>query len=367
MNPKKGIDVSKHQGKIDWEKVRSDGITFAILRAGYGKFASQKDSLFETNDVACRRLKLPTGAYWYSYAVSESDAKAEAQACLQVLQGRSYDLAVWYDVEDAIQWKLDAKTVTAMAEIFCQTLQNAGYTVGIYSYKSFLENRLSEEIRRRYPVWVAHTGVTQTDYAMPYQLWQFSHTGRVQGISGDVDLNYLYETASLPTLEPVEVQKPNTDDVYVVQKGDTLTEIAGKLGTTVQALVQAKAIQDPDKIYVGQQLQWTKTGSTSSNTKVYVVQKGDTLTKIAGKLGTTVQALVQANAIQDPDKIYVGQQLQWTRTGSTPSNTKVYVVQKGDTLTEIAGKLGTTVQALVQSNQIADPDYIVPGQLLRYE
>ena len=313
MKPKKGIDVSKHQGAIDWAKVKSDGIQFAILRAGYGKFASQKDSMFETNDAACRKLGIPVGVYWYSYAVSIADAEAEAEACIQVLKKREYALAVWYDIEDKIQLQLDQKTITAMAEAFCRKLKAAGYAVGIYSYKSFLEKYLTKEIRKQFPIWVAHTGVQQTTYEMSYQIWQFSHTGRVAGITGDVDLNYLYVETDVPVSSTVEVSKENssTEEIqsnqqqtYVVQKGDTLTAIAKKFGTTVNKLATDNQIADPNKVYVGQKLRIL--GKQSE----YEVKKGDTLSSIASRFGTTVKALVDQNHIENPNLIYPGQKLK---------------------------------------------------------
>jgi len=84
----KGIDVSVHQGDIDWEKVKSDSVEFAILRAGYGRDVSQKDAQFEKNYVGCKANAIPIGAYWYSYALSAQEAKKEAEACLKSIENK---------------------------------------------------------------------------------------------------------------------------------------------------------------------------------------------------------------------------------------------------------------------------------------
>lgn len=305
MQRQKGVDVSKYQGVIHWEQVQADGIEFAVLRAGYGKVASQKDPMFEQNDRACRAIQMPTGVYWYSYAISASEAKEEAEACLMVLQNRQFLLPVWYDIEDQTQMSLSRDTVTAMAEAFCGRMKEAGYTAGIYSYRAFLTSHLTEEIRRKYPVWVAHTGVNETDYALPYQMWQYSHTGRVSGISGDVDLNYAYDmtTGNVP-VQAVSVSTAQNLVEYTVQKGDTLSEIAERYGTTIQSLAVQNGIVDPNRIYVGQKLK------ISTSKRTYTVRQGDTLSGIAAQFGISIKSLVAKNQIQNPDFIYPGQELR---------------------------------------------------------
>ncbi len=312
MRKYKGIDVSKYQGVVNWKQVKQDGIAFAVLRAGYGKYVSQKDSMFEQNDKACRALKMPLGIYWYSYATTTEEAEQEANACLAVLKKRSYPLAVWYDVEDKTQMSLSRETVTAIVERFCETVKKAGYTAGIYSYQSFLESHLTKAVREKFPVWVAHTGVTETSYSMPYRMWQYSHTGRVSGVSGDVDMNYLYgelpkdaskeKPASAPVVTSEEI-------IYTVKKGDTLSELAQKYDSTVQKIAVDNDIVDPNRIYIGQKLK-IYTNSDNQASKIYVVKKGDTLTKIAAAYQTTVSELVQKNNIADADLIYEGQQLK---------------------------------------------------------
>lgn len=184
-----GIDVSRHQGNINWGHVNAD---FAIIRAGYGREVSQKDEQFENNYTGCKSNKIPVGCYWYSYALDVEDAKREAKACLEVIKGKTFEYPIYFDVEESSQAKLPKTQMSAIVKAFCDELEKAGYWVGIYSYASFLKEHLSIDILNRYAVWVAHTGVNAPNYDKPYGMWQYSHTSRVSGINGDVDKNKCY-------------------------------------------------------------------------------------------------------------------------------------------------------------------------------
>ena len=185
----KGIDVSKHQGTIDWRKVKTD---FAIIRAGYGKLISQKDSQFEKNYAGCKSNGIPCGAYWYSYAMSEAEAKQEAKICLEAIAGKAFEFPIYFDIEESKQFNLGKAKCTAIAKAFLETVEKAGYWVGLYSSKYALESYFDESLRKRYAVWVAHYNVNKTTYRGDYGMWQHSSTGSVSGISGNVDMNYCY-------------------------------------------------------------------------------------------------------------------------------------------------------------------------------
>ena len=184
----KGIDVSAHQGRINWKQVAESGVEFAVLRV----YCNGADLRFGENYQGASAAGIPVGAYCYSYATTPQAADREAQAVLHLLEGKTFAYPIYFDIEDTIQRMLRREQVDAIVEAFCQRLEAAGYFAGIYSYKYFLEQKLSERILRRYAVWVAHTGVSKTSYRYPYGMWQYSHTGSVNGISGKVDLNYAY-------------------------------------------------------------------------------------------------------------------------------------------------------------------------------
>ena len=189
----KGIDVSYAQGMIDWEKVKASGLVdFAILRAGYGRETTQVDTQFERNYAACKQLGIPVGVYWYSYATTVDEAEQEAKVCLQTIQGKQFEYPVAFDIEEA----RCLPQADALSTTFCTALENAGYYTAIYTFKSALESNFSAAVKNRYDIFLSHTGVQQTDYAGSYGLWQYSWTGCIPGISGDVDLDYAYKDYS---------------------------------------------------------------------------------------------------------------------------------------------------------------------------
>ncbi len=190
---KHGIDVSKHQGTIDWARVKASGkVDFAIIRAGLGKLASQKDTRFEEYYKCAKSVGVPVGAYWYSYAMSAEEAKQEAAACIECIKGKQFDYPIYFDVEEKAQLALGKDKVTAIVSAFCSALENAGYFVGIYMSASPLSTLIRADIAKRYAIWVAHYGVTKPSYSGTYGMWQHSDNGTVSGISGKVDLDECY-------------------------------------------------------------------------------------------------------------------------------------------------------------------------------
>ncbi|MDE7138909.1 MAG: hypothetical protein K2O29_10740, partial [Ruminococcus sp.] len=186
----KGIDVSEHQGVIDWDKVKSSGkVDFAILRVGYGKELSQVDRQFERNYSECKRLNIPVGAYWYTYAVTAEEAKQEASVCLRTLAGKSFEYPVAFDIEE----NSSLTNASELCEAFCSEIEKAGYYTAIYSFKSAFENNMNSTVKGKYDTFLSHVGVEKSDYSGDYGLWQYSWTGRIDGISGDVDLDYAYK------------------------------------------------------------------------------------------------------------------------------------------------------------------------------
>lgn len=183
----RGIDISEHQGVIDWDKVKASGmVDFVILRAGYGKETSQVDRQFERNYSECKRLNIPVGAYWYTYATTADEAKQEATVCLRTLAGKSFEYPVAFDIEE----KAGLFRASELCDAFCSELEKSGYYTAIYSFKSAFENNISAS---KYDTFLSHIGVEQTDYSGNYGIWQYSWTGHIDGIIGDVDLDYAYK------------------------------------------------------------------------------------------------------------------------------------------------------------------------------
>ena len=189
---KKGIDVSRWQGDIDWKKVKAAGINFAIIQAGYGRELSQKDQKFEQNYSGCKAAGMPCGVYWYSYARTEAEAEQEAAVCLEIIRGRQLEYPVFFDVEEPAVLRLGKAQVSKVVRAFLRKVEAAGWFVGLYTSAHHLRDYIEDGIKQRYTVWVAHYGVSKPDYSGSYGIWQKSSSGSVDGISGDVDLDECY-------------------------------------------------------------------------------------------------------------------------------------------------------------------------------
>ncbi len=221
----RGIDVSEHQGVIDWDKVKTSGkVDFAILRAGYGREITQVDKQFERNYSECKRLNIPIGAYWYTYAVTADEAKQEASVFLRTLAGKSFEYPIAFDIEE----QSGLANASELCDAFCSELEKAGYYTAVYSFKSAFENNIGSDIKNKYDTFLSHIGVEQTDYSGNYGLWQYSWTGRIDGISGDVDLDYSYKdyptiikNAGLNGFSNNIVSTENTAEISVTVDGKT--------------------------------------------------------------------------------------------------------------------------------------------------
>lgn len=187
-----GIDVSTHNGKIDWELAKGSGkVDFAILRAGLGKLSSQKDKQFERNYSECKRLGIPIGAYWYSYAMSPAEARQEAKAFLEVIKGKTFEYPVYFDIEEDKQFTLGKKAVSDMITAFCETLEDAEYFVGVYTSRSRFQDYVDNACKTAYTSWVAEWS-SKLNYTDPADMWQKSDRGTIPGIQGRVDLDECY-------------------------------------------------------------------------------------------------------------------------------------------------------------------------------
>lgn len=186
------IDVSHHNGDIDWTRVKNDknnSIEGVIIRAGYGKTSSQKDRKFEENYKGAEAAGLHLGAYWYSYALTADEAELEAKAFLECISGKKFDLPVFFDIEDKTQVPLGKDVCTNIAERFMKVLEAAGYFAGVYSFDSFFASNLSSDIRKKYTIWVARVENVAPQNAPEWSIHQYSWKGRVDGIKNDTDLN----------------------------------------------------------------------------------------------------------------------------------------------------------------------------------
>ena len=192
----RGVDVSKFQGTIDWNAVKADGIDFAIIRCGYRGYGSGKlveDSTFRQNIQGATAAGLKVGVYFYSQAINEEEAVEEASMVLSLVGGYSLPMGVYYDTEQVgtdvgRADGISAAQRTACAVAFCETIRNAGYTAGVYSYASWFYNALNFANISKYRIWIAQYRDTLS-FNYRYNIWQYTSKGSVKGISKPVDMN----------------------------------------------------------------------------------------------------------------------------------------------------------------------------------
>lgn len=178
---KKGLDVSKHNGTVDWQAVKSAGYgDFALLRLGLGSdYESQDDSQFERNISECERLGIPYGVYIYSYALNTNAAMSEVNHALRQLKkvGNNFKYGVWFDMEDADGYKNkhgmpSNSTLVDICYTFCENIEKAGYYTGIYASLSWLNNQLNDIKLDRFDKWVAQWNDRGCTYNKSYSIWQ---------------------------------------------------------------------------------------------------------------------------------------------------------------------------------------------------
>ena len=196
-----GIDVSEHQGRIDWEAVKASGIDFAILRVGFGapSFGGRVDYQFSRNISECERLGIPYGIYIYSYAWDDQQAADEASMVISCLSGHNPRLPVYYDLEDnSIIADGRQAGLASRAQAFCNRISAAGFKPGIYANLNWFNNILTDPVFKSsaWDHWIAQYN-WRCDYTGNYSFWQYASDGRVPGISGNVDMNYAYVDVSL--------------------------------------------------------------------------------------------------------------------------------------------------------------------------
>lgn len=189
----KGIDVSQHNGAIDWPKVKKAGIEFAIVRAGYGQYKTQVDAKAHQNIFGALGAGLHVGVYWFSYATTPEEAKAEADLCADTIEKYKgkIDFPVYFDYEYDSETYSKQKGVTptqelreSLAKAFCEEIQRRGWRAGVYTNKDYLNNRWRIEALNKWEIWLAnYTGGPNVSCGMQ----QTGSTGKINGISGNVD------------------------------------------------------------------------------------------------------------------------------------------------------------------------------------
>lgn len=364
----RGIDVSEYQGEIDFAQVKSSGIQVVYIRSSLG--SDYVDPYFKRNYEGAKAEGLKIGFYHYVTARTTAQAEQEAHFFASTVAGTQPDCRLAMDFEYLNG--LTAAQVNAIAWTFLQTLGRlTGKELVVYSDTSNARSVFDRRIAAAYPLWVAQYGVETPDENGKWESWvgfQYTSAGRVNGISGNVDLDrftediFLEAADNLPAPPRPAPQKQTAIVLVTVRRGDTLWGIAQRYHTTVAELLQLNRVENPNLIYAGERLRVRVPLQDEPGVEItdYTVRRGDTLFSIARRFGTTIDSIVAMNSLRNPDLIYAGERLRIRRMAL-----KTYTVKKGNTLWAIARRFGTSVSVLAQLNQLENPDIIYQGQILQ--
>lgn len=327
---KLGIDISTHQGKINLAALK-DKIDFVIIRVGFG-VSGTIDNKFKRNADLCKSLGIPFGFYWYSYALNEAGAEAEANAFLKAIEPyrNDYSYGCWFDMEDADGYKRKKgmpsnEMLRKICAKFCSIVENAGYYVGIYASSSWFNNQLRGEELERYDKWIAQWPTsggkqkglnTKPESRNNLNLWQFTSDAYIEGYDGRLDANYAYR--DYPTIINnirTDMEPEIKEEPVVVLK--SINEVAqevidNKWGNGLERKEKLIAA-GYDYIEIQKKVNEILNSNKKENNIIYIIQKGDSLSKIARKYKTTWQKIYNDNLnvlTKGPNKIYVGQKLR---------------------------------------------------------
>ena len=316
---KKGIDISHHQGEIDFNKLKGN-IDFAMVRTSYGSF--YEDRKYKRNIKGLESIGVPYGLYHFSYATNIEDAKKEANGFINIIKKYNPTYPVVIDIESSNRTQsVNNNMLVDITDTICSMIENAGYYVMIYANLDYLNGKLNSSKLDRYDKWLAQWTKSPT-YNKSFGIWQYSSKGSLPGINGNVDLNISYKDY------PSIIGKKNNDNTssnnrqdekiennitnYVVKKGDTLIKIASKYNMSYKTLVSYNNIKDANKIYVGQIIKIPKKDEVIIPS-TYIVKKGDTLIKIAKKYNMNWKDLYELNKNvigSNPNLIKIGMVLK---------------------------------------------------------
>lgn len=313
-----GIDVSEWQGSIDYSLVKDNGIDIVYIRSSEGN--NYIDPYFRDNYQNAKDNGLKVGFYHYLTATSISEALTQANFFVSVIKGTSPDCRLAMDFESFED--LNITEINEISEVFLSEVERlSGKEVVIYSDAYNAANTFSRELAIKYPVWVADYFVSEPANGN-WDTWigfQYSDRGRISGISGNVDRDYFTEEILLSDSSAISTD--TTPDVVqntnyiIVTRGETLSQIAIRYNTSYEYLAKINNIANPNLIYVGQKIYvptLERNDINETSHKLYIVQRGNTLTYISRLFGVSIESIVELNDIKNPNLIFTGEILKIT-------------------------------------------------------
>lgn len=302
----KVIDISYYNGGINFTRVAKE-VNGVIIRAGYRGYSSGKlvtDNMFKAYITGASAAGIPIGVYFFTQAISEAEARAEARYTMELIKGYKLSLPIFIDTEDAGRGagradhgKLSRDKRTAIIKAFCDEVQREGYVAGVYASENWYKSYLNlSELSNNF-LWVAKYSAIEP--SVKWDAWQYTDRGRIGGINSNVDISHYNDTVKptpTPTPTPTKSNEEIADEVIAGKWGNgddrkQRLKAAGYNYDEIQKIVNAKLKPKSTKVY-------------------YTIKKGDNLTKIAKQYGTTVNKLKVLNGIKNANLIYAGQKIR---------------------------------------------------------
>ena len=308
----KGIDISQHNGSINFDKVKADGVEFVILRLGWigNKNNHTLDTRFNEYYNECIKRNIPIGIYVYNYCTSSATIKSGAEWTVKQLKGKKIDLPIYIDMEDATTKSVGKTGLTNMCITFNGVIEQNKYWAGVYANLDWFNNYLNkDEIRKRYTTWIAHYGVNPNKYQGQYDMLQYTSTGKVNGINGNVDVNIMYRDLLKEinhNVTPTPAPKPQKSVDELAQ--EVINGLWGNGEDRKNRLTNAGYNYNEVQAKVNELM--GKKNNNVVKPEYYTIKKGDTLSGIAKKFNTSVGSLQKLNNIKNVNLIYVGQKIR---------------------------------------------------------
>lgn len=283
------IDISQHNGNINFEELKNNGIKNVIIRVGWigNKQNHTLDTKFEENYKKAKENGFKVGFYVYSYCKSVETLRQGVNWLLDKIDNKQNEIGVFLDLEDETIQEIGIQNLTDQAKQFCEIIKNSGYIAGIYANKYWFEHLLDIKQLLNYKIWLAEWN-KKGNYSVTFRvdIWQYGQT-EIKGINGQVDINYIYY---------------GTNTIFVDIEQIAKEVIEGKYGNGEERKINLGSLYQEVQNKVNEMLK-------HNNDTIYIVKKGDCLCNIAKKFNTTVNKIAIDNGITNVDFIYAGQKL----------------------------------------------------------